>query len=849
MGKEGGDPSGTRKSALVLRALPGTQNLFPLLVGSFCVGSILGSLDVWPFIWPIFTIVTLSTWLILLRKGLRRGLWAVVALVCFLALGGWNQNRLSIRYSEAPFLDASLTWDEVQLEGLVADAPKLRPDGVRFVLEIYRARKGGLQWSPQTRALITVREGGYELKYGDLIRTRTRLRFPESPLNPGEIDRSRRLLRQGITLTGTVPDGDHILIVRRAQGTFGLQALEDLRWRLTHLIRTEFPVPSRDILLALIVGQSGIVDQGLRDIFSSLGIAHLLAISGLHFGLLAWWTHAVLRFLFTRFPRLLVFIPLEKLCWALAIPVVFAYAGIAGLSPSVKRALLMTLALGVAILTDRVRRLYHALALAALIILLMDPGEIFDLSFQLSFLAVFGILYLLPILGRWMQSRDRFETLVKPRLPSTLTRGVLLAAGTTISATLATLPLAVNRFHIIPVLGVPANLLFIPLIGWVVLPVAFLGAAITCVLEPLGVEILWIAAWISDRTVTLAQWMGSWSPKIYLPSLRPWEIGLFYFSIFLLAHLRWKWKLRSIATVVCLAVAWLLIILRPFAGAEKGLKAHFIAVGNGASILLELPEGKNILIDGGGTHDNVPDIGSMVVAPALWELGISRLHRIILTHPHPDHINGLVFILKAFPVVDGVWDNGDRPRSETYTRFWNTALAQGRSPQVLCEGDQWELHGVRIQVFNPPCQDQASVVNSRTSEVNNRSLVLKVSWKGVSFLLPGDINADRELLLASSKDLSATVLMAPHHGSKTSSTKEFIDAVRPRFVVFSSKAGHTGLASQEIIERYRKAGVLTFHTGEDGMVSFVTDESGLRVETFRGKRLRASNIVDLRVKP
>jgi competence protein ComEC len=213
------------------------------------------------------------------------------------------------------------------------------------------------------------------------------------------------------------------------------------------------------------------------------------------------------------------------------------------------------------------------------------------------------------------------------------------------------------------------------------------------------------------------------------------------------------------------------------------------------------------------------------------------LDRLLVSHPHPDHVGGLRFILGAFRVRE-LWDNGDRPPTEIYQDFAKAAARARLAPRVLHRGMSWQMGEARVEVLHPPAVRAVMPGKSHASKVNNGSAVLRISLGDVSFLMPSDIEAEVEAMLAARGGLASTVLVAPHHGSRTSNTRPFLHVVSPRCVVVSAQEGPTGILHPEVLGRYQELGVQLFHTDRDGMVSFTTDGKRLRVETYLTKNAR-----------
>ncbi len=807
----------------------------------FCLGSVLSCRFLSADLWKISAVVSLGLWALGARFRAGAIFLLLLEATTFISLGGWNYQRGANERTLSSGSLGSFSQEESLLQGLIVEAPEIRPDGVRFPLEVERVLWGEKRLQGK-KILVTVKLGGYEFKYGDRIKTRLKVRDLEPPRNPGGLNWRAVLLRRGIEAAGFLEDADRIILIGRAKGKPLMQQVEDLRWKLATTINRELPSPARGLLLALVAGHSSAVEKGLRNAFSSLGLSHLLAISGLHFGLVVLWTLCILRLMAGMVPSLYLLLPMDKILWLLSLPFLAAYAAMAGAAPSVKRALVMVVALCLAFAVSRTRKLYHALALAAFVILIWNPQEIMELSFQLSFVAVMGLIYLLPAIAEWFRKEDPLMALEKRGFILVWARRVLLAAATTVAATVATLPMAVNNFHVVPILAVPANLLMVPAAGWVVLPLALGGSFLFFIWETGGMEILWVAAWMADWISRTCCWLADWAPKTYLPSLKPWEIAAFYLSLVALARLRKSsWALPLlVCSLASLPLSWGI----EWAGKRMHpeLRVHFISVGNGASCLIETPDGRCVLIDGGGSHDPSFDVGSMHVAPLLWERRWTSIHRVILTHPHPDHMNGLPFILKAFRIKEGVWDNGDRPMNLDYLRFWEAAKDSGWEPQSLCGGAKWSLGDVEMEFIHPPCGGLRRQGIPKSHLANENSLVVRISFGKVSFLIASDIGKETEARLAATGNITSTVLAVPHHGSRTSSSDVFLNAVKPLFAVFSAKIGPKGLALPDVRERYKTRGIDTFHTGEDGMVSFSTDGRVLEITTFLTRKKRMVEI-------
>jgi competence protein ComEC len=254
-------------------------------------------------------------------------------------------------------------------------------------------------------------------------------------------------------------------------------------------------------------------------------------------------------------------------------------------------------------------------------------------------------------------------------------------------------------------------------------------------------------------------------------------------------------------------------------------------------VLLELPGRKAILIDGGGSRQGDFEVGEQVVRPYLLHRWVGKLERIALSHPHPDHLQGLLSILQDFPVRE-VWEGKGAPDLPLYREFRALLQEKGIPLQSLAAGKSLSNPPLYVAVLHPSRLYLKGSPRGAFSDENNNSLVLKIRYGSISFLFPGDIEAEAENRILSRRPyLASQVLKVPHHGGKTSSSRPFIRAVAPRFAVASAGAFNPfGHPSPEVVKRYEAAGVKFFQTSRQGAVIFVTDGKTLRVQATAEER-------------
>lgn len=770
----------------------------------------------------------------------RRNTAAFVAAgIGFFALGLYGPA--SVLYGEAPPGHVA-HWAErgkIVLDGVVAENPRVSGDRTALVLDAVRVECDGVSQVVGGRLLLSVGETTRDFKYGDYVRTGVRLKRPRSFSNPGAFDYERHLRLQGIRVRGFVDDPRKIVLIREGQGEPWRQSLERFRTGIRDRIRSQAPFPEGTLIQAMTLGEQSEIPREIQDRFNRTGTSHIIAISGFNVGIIALITFFVIRALLKTSEYLLLRFNLQKLSALFAFgPVVF-YAFVAGLGMSTVRALLMTLALLVTILMGRLRDLPNTLALAAFAILAVSPAALFDISFQLSFAAVAAILLLMPgvteRLNAWKNgAKGRAE-----RLSRKLTANLALFFAVSAAATVGTLPFIVYYFNRVSNITLVANLLLVPILGFVVLPLSMLLILLAPISDTLSTVLIDITARLTrlclDLNDRLASLPGS-SSILTTPTFP--EIAAYYVILITAALILGLpgrtaaerpvfWTRRRSACALGLAVLFLaghtLWIHLELQNRDR-LSVTFLDVGHASCTLVELPGGKRMLVDGGGFPNDRFDVGRYVVAPFLWHSRIGKIDIVVVTHPHPDHINGLPYILEHFGVEE-VWTNGDEtsvdgagPLLERMReRGIPSRLVTSRSPAI-------DLGGVRFRILNPvtPAPPGADLGDR---EINERSLVLHLQWKDASFLLPADIGEPTESALVARRAIPSTgVLLAPHHGSAGSSSPPFLRAVRPSTVVISTGRN----IREEVLERFRKTGAAVYRTDVNGAVRVMTD--GMRYE-------------------
>jgi competence protein ComEC len=671
--------------------------------------------------------------------------------------------------------------------------------------------------------LLTIKDCPIKLYSGDRIRFLSKVRSPSNFGNPGCFDYVGYLAREGIYATGFLPDTKYLAKMGGERSY--LQSIGRIRDTIREAFSKNLESPSRGIVLAMILGEKGENSPTLREEFVIAGVAHLLAISGLHVGIVAAVAYLMIRWMLKRSYRLALLVSIHKWASFLAIFPVLFYALLSGWNLPTQRAVIMVIAYLVAMIMGRERELMNTLCLAAFIILLFSPTSLFDISFQLSFVSVFFLIYLIPQIAQFLPEEESIAKL-RYQWEIKIFRWLRESTFATVAATLGTLPLVALYFNRTSIIGIPANLILIPILGFVSVPLGLLVAILSLISPTIALPFLRLDGQIVDGAIILLRFFAHLpfsDVRVSTPSLL--EIFLFYVVLFLLSNVKRSQKIRYSLICAVIVVIADLIFYQYKDRFNPDLRITFLDGGQGDVALVEFPHGSKMLIDGGGFHEVDIDVGERAIAPFLWKKKITKLDYIVLTHPHPDHLNGLPFIARNFS-AGSFWWNGDEPLPPLDKKLHEViGSVRGNAQVVNRTTPPLTINGIRIDFFHPP---------QRSPWIgNNNSLVFTIRFGEVSFLFTGDIEKEAEADIIHVRGyLKGTVIKVPHHGSLSSSSEEFIRAVNPKVAVFTGKLGRF-LPHLSIIQRYRETGVQTIRIDQRGAISFVTNGRSLWLEELK----------------
>lgn len=662
--------------------------------------------------------------------------------------------------------------------------------------------------------------------FGEKLRLRGNVIEPRGLRNPGGFDQRFYLQSRGIdALIYPLPSQ----VEQLGDGKINGLTVTAFKFRslMITAIEDALPDPASGLLVAILFGQRHGLPEEVEINFRRAGAGHLMAVSGLHVGLVA----ALVTGLFSLFKINWRFYPL------LAIVLVLCYAFLTGLRPSaVRAAIMVSMALG-ALVLDRERDLPTAISIAALVTLFVNPLLLFSVGFQLSYAATLAIVYL-------------FKPLEHFFLFTGIPKVIIPALAVTTAAQIGVLPLSLYYFYHLPLGGLVFNMALLPLMAPVV-GLGLTGALVATAWEPLGSILLWAVRPLLEAMLFITGFSSA--PWVYIPVQPPGIVmlALFYLVIILVLLFYYRWlrgfevnsgqtfsaySLSSLFQVVslvkrrqtlsvCIFLAFAVVMV--WSGllfpADTLMVVTFIDVGQGAAALVEAPCGLVILIDAGGGlpfQGDPGSVGEKVVLPFLRHQGVNEIDLAVITHPHEDHYGGFIAIVEQL-YIDTIYISPVEGGPETYHGMIERAAMKGAAIIAVQKGYTAQCSGgLMLEVLGPP----EGLIKGSRSELNDNSIVIMLTYNQFRVLFTGDIEeAAARSLIAGGADLKADLLLVPHHGGYMASMPEFLASVCPAAAVIQVGTNPFGHPHPYIVAALNDAGVHLFRNDYHGAVIVKSD--------------------------
>lgn len=698
----------------------------------------------------------------------------------------WAANIIAAR------LPADLEGRDMQVIGVVTSLPATNADTTQFQFYIEHGDSGF------TERLVLLNYYGESVPVaGQRWALQVRLNRPRGFANPGGFDYEAWLFQQGISAKGYVRShpGNRLL----GEGAASLSAMRDAVRR--QIISAAGDLSSIGILLALSLGDRSQMQPADWQLMSASGTNHLFVISGLHIGLIAmavyWLVNSCLRWL----PKLSVFYPRQKSAQWCALLAALLYSLLAGFTLPTQRAFIMTAVFILGQISSRPVPVSARFLLALALVLTVNPLAALNAGFWFSFAAVAALLLCLNAPRQYEQTPLHLTTILRKwLLPQTV---VFLALS----------PFLLFWVHQVSLLSPLINMIAIPLVGLLVVPLILFGVTLLAFSSSAALLLFRLSDFLIEKLFTAMQLVTSSMQWSLL------EVQVLSYPLLFCIGIGMGLMLAPVSRYMRLLVVPLLLpVIFPDknALADGALDVHILDVGQGLSVIVQT-QNHTLVYDTGAALSPEFNLGSAVVVPVLRQLGVSVVNTVVVSHFDNDHAGGLATLLTSIQVNNLF--SSDLLQAQQRLRAMSTE-ASDVVPGTCLAGDRWHWDGVDFVFLHPKVTEEGS---------NNNSCVLQIRVGENAVLLPGDIEsaAERALVLRHGSELRSTVLVAPHHGSNTSSTYAFIKQVRPRFVVYTVGYRNSfGHPTGRIRQRYAEAGADEFVTHHSGMLSFHLPAAG-----------------------
>lgn len=791
---------------------------YPLSIPVFAIlaGIILSrSIDGWSGYGTVAFLVLVAVSYALLKRG---SFWAVVALFWSCWAASTMHTAMHMR-AEYPFLE-TIDGRQVVIEGIVLERSQASTFGTRLRLEVEQIIDQERGFAPKRLVILVQAQGDRGWLSGDRIRFQGSLRLPRLLGLPGEFDYPGYLEMQGVQAVARVSHVDDIVLMCAEARSSFLRPIERLAQTVSQAIITAVPEQERHgVLLALVTGEQRSLPVELNSAYARSGVSHILSVSGFHVGVLTAVWVVVLRWVLVHWEWLALRCDIKRFSLLTALPLMAVYLVFTGSASATVRAVVMLAVVVLALWNEREVKPHNALLTAAFVLCLYDPRVVFDISFQLSFLAFWGLIVITPhLLTPFRKYRD-----------NRIVYGGLTLLASSVAAILATLVPVLAYFHQASVVGIITNLVIVPLLGYIVTVWAMLAVPLVFIYP----DVAYMMYRWAGGLVDIANHFVVQAARI--PVLASYAIGNadIVVLIMLLAVLGLV-SSRRIRICLISAIILLLFVLHiPLHQEPSGqCTVTFFSVGQGDASLIQFPDGTTMLIDGGGyLFDKKIDFGTRYLVPALHALNIKRIDIMVMSHPHPDHIGGLPAVAEQFDVRElwqprGVW------ALDEYQRLVRAVRMRGGVVRQMASGDQpVSTFSTTIKVLAPE-----SDLN-RTTGDNDDSLVLHVQHAGTSLLFMGDAGIAVEERLMQMGIEPVSVVKVGHHGSKTASSEQFLQKIQPKVAVISvGYLNRFGLPNQQVLERLKAVGATLYRTDQHGTIQIKSDSSGYNSEIHLEQR-------------
>lgn len=729
--------------------------------------------------------------------------------------------------------------------GTLSKMVSIRNDISRARVKVSYLRTGGSDIYLETTGAVDLSLRGNwpaEILPGHPIAVKTTLQPTPASNVPGAFNYRKYLARSKVYVTGWIQSP---LLIQRVEPLDQSvtercgYAIERLRYFIGEQIRRSLPGNAGALYRALLIGDRSAIQKNHYETLKRAGVLHILAISGMHLGLLAAITYTAFYWLLRRSVTLLMYIDARKYALFLTLPLLLVYALLAGFQAPVVRSLIMSGCMVIGYGINRLQSPLTSISFSALLILLLDPIAIESPSFQLSFCAVTAIFLLAPKIKRFFDAVYVCRSEAGDRIKTFL----LTMSAVSLAATLGTLPLMLVHFNRSSLVALPANLIIEPLVCLVSLPIGFISIPFMFILPDLSGFLLSIGALGLKASMTAAARLSSAElSQLWLPAPHPVLCLLYYLSLTIMVGM------GTVRIRLCLGIIGIISAISGFVLPLTGMSLHaranatvsIIDVGHGSAHIIEMRNGRVVVVDAGAKNRPGYDCGAQLIAPFIWSRGIGKVDDIILTHDDADHYSGVPALIRRFR-PDRLWIPALSYHKPGFSNLLELAVkfdVRILTPEPgMIIGDDKE--SISVIGFCAAESTHRMLTHRSDTHGDDNGLVLKFSSAQTSILFPGDITKKRERAMVSGGlNLKSDILLSPHHGSPSSNSYEFLSTVDPDYIIFSSgDEKNMRFPNRQVLSEIERLGISSLNTAHDGTISIrIAEANGddpyYRIDTF-----------------
>ncbi len=769
----------------------------------FMVGIIIGNFF---FVNLFFLLAALLVLLILILFTMRyfstsNAIFIILAII----IAGLFRYSISTKIFPGNHITRYLDSNErITIIGKVVGFPHQRQNRIEFEMAVDTLIFDSAVHQTNGKILVRVKDFKFDPVYGDKIQLYSKLREPPGERNPGEFNYKKYLAAQGVYGIVTVYRKQHLIKLSSPEHFSFRKTIFGVKAKIQQTINSLYDGKPRTLMQGLLLGERGEIPYELKESFAKCGVIHALAISGLHVGYLLIIFFAIFGLLQIPGRWKIIFVLLSLLFYNL----------IVGFKPPIVRASLMASLFLFGRLLQRPVDIINIIAAAAVIILFINPLELFQASFQLSFAAILSIVLIYQKLKNLFEKNRLIRKLMQKKFGEYTITLFLVS----LAAQLGTLPIVVYYFHRLPVVSILVNLLVIPAVG-IVIAYGFASVLFGVICFPVGELFANTSSLCLRFLIWLIETVGRLDfASFEMIAISFWLIAVYYFFLWIFLNLnKRRFQKLLIFSVLVLGniLLWRSVLL-----SQNWLYVTFFDVGQGDAALVTFPNGENMLIDAGPNLLGF-DAGEAFLVPYFKRQGIDEIQTLVLSHADNDHIGGMPAVLRHVR-AERIIDTGLYHDSQVCSIYQFLIDSLQLQHQLVNRASFLKMiDGVGVFVLHPG----DAFLRQYQHDVNNSSVVLKIVYGERSFLFAGDIEQKAEIVLTYYGDiLKSDVLKIPHHGSKTSSTLNLLTQVNPEYAVVSlGKHNRFNFPDSSVINRLKRLKINVLRTDQQGAIIFRTD--------------------------